>query len=66
MVHIMNKKSGTLKKVRSKANADEYYTYSHWPTKEIEGEVFIAVIKRPDPYSDKVLWIKKDSVNFVK
>lgn len=62
----MNKKSGTLKKVRSKANSDTYYTYTHWPTKEIEGEVFIGVIKRPDPYSDKVLWMKKDSVEFVK
>jgi hypothetical protein len=57
-----------LKKVRSKTNSDIYYTYSNWATNEIEGIIFIPVVKElPNPNKNQVIfYMRKDNVEFVK
>lgn len=70
MVHIMKKvkPKSTLKKVRAKNGTDIFYTYSHWPIEEIDGQKFIAVVKQmPDPNKNQVVhYMKKDSMEYVK
>ena len=70
MVHIMKKvkPKSTLKKVRAKNGTDIFYTYSHWPIEEIDGQKFIAVVKQmPDPNKNQVVhYMKKDSMENVK
>jgi hypothetical protein len=57
-----------LQKVRVKANQDVYYTFSDWPTKEIEGVLFIGVNKfMPSPDKTQTLhWMRKDSLEYIK
>ena len=57
-----------LKKVRSKTNQDIYYTYSNWTTNEIDGVIFIPVVKSlPDPKKNQVVhYMKKDNMEFIK
>ena len=62
------KPKSTLKKVRAKNGTDIFYTYSHWPIEEIDGQKFIAVVKQmPDPKKNQVIhYMKKDSMEYVK
>jgi hypothetical protein len=57
-----------LKKVRSRTNQDIYYTYSNWSTNEIEGIIFIPVVKEvPDPKKNQVVfYMRKDNVEYIK
>ena len=57
----------TIKKVRSKANQDVYYTSPQWETKEIEGIVFMPVVKTPSvDLKQTIHWMRKDSMEYVK
>jgi hypothetical protein len=63
----MKKVNSILKKVRSKTNADVYYTYSNWETKEIEGVTFIPVVKEiSNNKLQHTFWLRKDNVEYVK
>lgn len=43
---------------------DVYYTYSHWPSKEIDGVLFLPVVKN---LSEKnTYYLRKDSLEKVK
>ena len=57
-----------LKKVRVRTNQEIYYTYSHWPTKEIDGVEFISVVKQiPSNQQKQPLHLmRKDSLEYVK
>jgi hypothetical protein len=57
-----------LKKVRVRTNQEIYYTYSHWPTKEIDGIEFIAVTKQApsNQQTQSVHLMRKDSLEYVK
>ena len=70
MVHIMKKvKSQSIpKKVRARNGTDIFYTYSHWPIEEIDGEKFIPVVREvPDSKKNQVVhYMKKDSMEYLK
>ena len=56
-------------KLRNKFSPTEiYYTFAHWPTKEIEGVVFIAVNKTvPSSEGTQLMhFMRKDSLEKVK
>lgn len=61
-------KKSTLKKVRTKINNEVYYTYSDWPSKEIDGVEFIAVNKilPTNNQTQSIHWLRKDSVEYIK
>lgn len=57
-----------LVKMRNRLTLDEYYTSPQWKTKEIDGVVFMPVLKslpgektQPSPF-----WMKKESLEKVK
>ena len=56
-----------LQKIKSKMTSDIYYTSSSWKKKEVDGVVFVPVVKkRPDGTNSKtILWIRKDSTEYV-
>lgn len=59
--------TGILKKVRVRTNQEIYYTYSHWPTKEIDGVEFISVVKQaPSHNTQPSHLMRKDSLEYVK
>ena len=67
---IMSKKQfkpfNQLKKVRSKFNpTDIFYTDSSWETKEVDGVVFIYVIKNVGIRETPKL-MRKESLEFVR
>ena len=64
----MKKVKSILKKVRARNGTDVYYTYSNWETKEIDGVTFIPVVKTipVNTLTDKVHWMKKDTMEYVK
>jgi len=67
--HIMKtQKKSILKKVRVKISLEEFYTFSDWPSKEIDGVEFIAVNKRLPAGNDTqiIRWLRKDSVEYIK
>ena len=43
---------------------DIYYTYPHWDTKEIDGVIFLPVLK--DLNSKNIFFIRKDSLEKTK
>lgn len=51
-------------KVKSKFNSDEYYTSPSFPTKEIDGAIFIGVVKSPK--DTNILYMKKDNIMVIK
>lgn len=57
-----------LKKLRVVATQEIFYSYSHWPTKEIDGVEFLSVVKRDPSGHDtqSVHWMRKDSLEVVK
>ena len=61
-------KKPVLKKVRYKNGLDEFYTYSNWETKEIEGVEYLAVTKSdPSDHQTKQLYyVRKDAMEFIK
>jgi len=63
---MKNKSKNIIRKVRSKANQDIYYTSPEWKTKEIEGVVFMPVVKMPTMDQKMVHWMRKDSMEYVK
>ena len=66
--YIMKKVKSILQKVRPKNGTDIYYTYSHWPIEEIDGEKFLAVTKTiPNPKEYGAgYYMKKDNMEYVK
>jgi hypothetical protein len=61
--------SKTLLKVRTIANQEIYYTYKEWETKEIDGVVFIEVLKEDPKKTNKlqsIRLLRKDAVEFIK
>lgn len=61
-------KKSILKKVRTKINNEIFYTYSDWPSKEIDGVEFIAVNKNipTGQQTQAIHWLRKDSVEYIK
>lgn len=65
IMSIMKNKTFTLRKVRPRNGTDVYYTSSSWETKEVDGVVFVYVVKSPDSKETKKL-MRKDSLEYVK
>jgi hypothetical protein len=56
-------------KMRNKISQTEvYYTYSHWPSKDIDGVEFLSVVKQPPSQSNTqtVHYMRKDSLEKIK
>lgn len=59
----------TVIKFRNKISLGEiYYSYSQWPTKEIDGVEFLPVVKQPPSQSltQTILYMRKDSLEKVR
>lgn len=54
----------TLIKVKSKINHEIYLTDRNFPTKEIDGIVYIRILRFPEDKS--LLFMKKENIEFVK
>jgi len=65
-----NSNNPTLKKVRAKNGTDVFYTYSNWSTNEIDGVIFIPVVKsNPEVLKGQTQtlhYMRKDSLEYVK
>jgi len=63
----MEKKLNYIK-VRVKATKEIYYTFKSWPTREIEGVVFIGVNKfEPSQSRTQVIhYLRKDTLEYLK
>jgi len=56
-----------LKKVRSRTNLDTFYTYSHWPSKEIDGITFVPVVKNlPGVQTQTLHYMRKDNLEYIR
>ena len=57
-----------LQKVRLLTNRTEYYTYSHWEPKMIDGQAYLPVNKFVSGENDlrEIHYVRKDSVEYVK
>jgi hypothetical protein len=56
-------------KMRNRISQTEvYYTYSHWPSKNIDGVEFLPVVKQPPSQSmtQNIHYMRKDSLEKVK
>ncbi len=55
-------------KVRVKSTLDVYYTFKHWPSKEIEGVEFIGVAKffPSNELTQQLHWMRKDGLEYIK
>lgn len=55
-------------KLRNALHVNEvYYTYSHWPSKEIDGVEFIPVVKQQPSHSTQTIhYMRKDSLEKIK
>jgi hypothetical protein len=56
-------------KLRNKISQTEmYYTYSHWPSKDIDGVEFLPVVKQPPSQSNTqtIHYMRKDSLEKVR
>jgi hypothetical protein len=64
----MKNTKNDVKKVRYRNGTDVFYTYSHWPTKEIDGVVYLSVVKNPPRHSETqtVQYVRKDAMEYVK
>jgi hypothetical protein len=61
-------KTDNLIKMRNKISQVEvYYTYSHWPSKHIDGVEFLPVVKKLPSQSmtQTIHYIRKDSLEKV-
>ena len=61
----MKKQNITFRKVRPRNGTDVYYTSSSWETKEVDGVVFVYVIKNPGVREIPKL-MRKDSLENIK
>jgi hypothetical protein len=64
----MNTKNHKPVKMRNKISLTEiYYTYPHWPFREIDGVVFLPVVKEmPSQQKTQTIhYIRKDSLEKV-
>ena len=62
----MKKNKPILLKVRSLTNSNIYYTYSNWESKEIEGVVFIPVVRdEPTGALQHTFWVRKENMEFL-
>lgn len=64
-------KPGDLKnpiKLRNRLNVtDVYYTFPHWTPREIDGVVFLPVVKQPPSHMTQTIhYIRKDSLEKTK
>ena len=60
-------KKPQMRKLRNlRDHAAVYYTMIDWETKEIEGVVFMPVVKMPTMDQKMVHWMRKDSMEYVK
>jgi len=50
------------------SQTEVYYTYSHWPSKNIDGVEFLPVVKQPPSQSmtQNIHYMRKDSLEKVK
>jgi hypothetical protein len=50
------------------SQAEVYYTYPHWPSKDIDGVEFLPVVKQPPSQSNTqtIHYMRKDSLEKVK
>ena len=55
-------------KVRVKVNNEIYYTFKHWPSKEIDGVEFIGVNKfEPSQNRTQTIhYLRKDTLEYLK
>jgi|APGre2960657373_1045057.scaffolds.fasta_scaffold03229_2 hypothetical protein len=63
----MNTKNQPIK-MRNRFNlTDVYYTLAHWPSKEIDGVLFLPVVKNyPSNQKQPLHYIRKDSLEKTK
>lgn len=60
----MNTKLSPIKMRNRYTLTDVYYTYAHWPSKEIDGVTFLPVVKN---LTEKTTYfLRKDSLEKVK
>lgn len=60
----MNNNSSPIKLRNRYTLTDVYYTYSHWPSKNIDGITFLPVVKN---LTEKTrYYLRKDSLEKVK
>lgn len=60
----MNTKLSPIKMRNRYTLTDVYYTYAHWPSKEIDGVIFLPVVKN---LTEKTTYyLRKDSLEKVK
>lgn len=61
-------KKAHIQKFRSKHNSEIYYTWSNWETKDIDGVVFLAVVREEpnDLKLQQIYYMKKDNMELVK
>lgn len=60
----MNTKSSPIKMRNRYTLTDVYYTYAHWPSKQIDGITFLPVVKN---LTEKTIFLlRKDSLEKVK
>ena len=57
-----------IQKLRSKHNSEIYYTWSNWETKDIDGVVFLPVVRNEpnDLKLQQTFYMKKDNMEFIK
>ena len=55
-------------KYRVKSSHEVFYTFKHWPSKEIDGVEFLGVVKKMPSHqlTQTVHWMRKDSLEHVK
>ena len=55
-------------KLRVISSKEIYYTFKHWPSKEIDGVEFVSVVKEePSQTKTQVAhWLRRDSLEIVK
>jgi hypothetical protein len=56
-----------IKMVNIFVPTEVYYTYSHWPTKDIDGVTFLSVVKEhPSNKTQTIHFMRKDSLKVQK
>ncbi len=60
----MNIKDQPIKMRNRVTLTDVYYTYAHWSVKEIDGVIFLPVLR--DLKSKQIFYVRKDSLEKTK
>lgn len=53
-----------LIKVRSLINREIYFTQKDFPTKEIDGKVYIRVLR--NPHDKSLIFMKKENIEYIR